>query len=963
MKPEQGIDAKDDGTPAASPVDYTALIESSDDPIWSVGLDFGILSVNRAAQRILKSGLGFEVPVAARPADLVTPPEAEIWNDFYTRTLAEGTLRVEHITPGGSSLEITFNRITVDGEILGVSGFGKEISGRKLIERSLVEAEKTYHDIFDGALEGMFQTSREGRILTANNAALRMLGYDSVDDVRRSVKSLGHDLWVDPKEREKYLDEVDRRGCVRGLECRFKRRDGTLLWASFSARKVESDGQRPEYLEGFLQDITARKRTEKLLLDSEERYRATFEQAAVGILHTSFEGRIVRCNERFGQIVGYTPKELVGMTFAELTAPQDRARSLEAMQQQVTGAAGVANFEKRYIRKDGSYTWVALTTSVQRDGHGNALHFIAVAEDINARRQAEEKLADAQQALRASEERYRTTFQMSLDAININRLNDGIFIECNKAFLDITGYARNEVIGRTSRELNIWADSNERLRLIDSLNRKSICRNLEVQFRKKTGEAFWGLISASLIELDGFPCILSVTRDISDAKAAAEEIRNLAFYDPLTRLPNRRLLLEHLRQAIAIASRSGSKRALLFIDLDNFKTVNDTVGHYAGDLLLQAAASRMRGCIRESDTVARLGGDEFVVMLDDLGDRSAGAAAPARAVAEKILAALGEPYSLAGHECFCTSSIGITIFGGRKDSTGEILKQADIAMYQAKAAGRNRMRFFAPELQASVNARASLESELRRGIKGRQFVLWYQPLVCEDQMVGAEALIRWNHPGRGHLLPDYFIPLAEETGLIVSLGSWVLDAACAQLAKWAPRPETAHLSMAVNISVLQLRQPDFVDQVLGALDRAGAHPENLQLEMTESTLAHNIDEIIVKMRKLKSCGVRFSLDDFGVGYSSLAYLKRLPLDQLKIDRTFVRDLPGDATSRAIAQSVISLSRAMGISVIAEGVERHEQRLLLEKLGCHCFQGYLFSPPLPLDEFEQLSPGFIRASIA
>ena len=311
-----------------------------------------------------------------------------------------------------------------------------------------------------------------------------------------------------------------------------------------------------------------------------------------------------------------------------------------------------------------------------------------------------------------------------------------------------------------------------------------------------------------------------------------------------------------------------------------------------------------------------------------------------------------------GHECLCTASIGITIFGDKTDNSSEILKQADIAMYQAKAAGRNTMRFFAPELQATVNARAALENGLRQGIKADQFVLWYQPLIYEDLIVGAEALLRWNHPRRGHLLPGEFIPLAEETGHIVSLGNWVLQSACAQLAKWACGKETAHFSVAVNISALQFRQPDFVDQVLTALDRSGANPENLQLELTESMLAHSIEEVIAKMMELKARGLRFSLDDFGTGYSSLSYLKRLPLDLLKIDRTFVRDLLEDATSRAIAQTVISLSRAMNVAVIAEGVETNEQRIVLEELGCHSFQGYLFSRPLPVEEFQLLLPGFV-----
>jgi diguanylate cyclase (GGDEF)-like protein/PAS domain S-box-containing protein len=959
-QPEPGIRQAGEGGATDACRNLTAVIEGADDPIWSVGLDFGILSMNRAAQRSMKSSMGLEAPLGARPIDLVSPAEAVTWNKFYQRALTEGTLRVEHKTPAGVELEITFNQIVVNGRVVGISGFGKEIGRRKAIERALVEAERKYHSIFDGALEGMFQTTWEGELLTANPAAIRMLGYESMEDALGTIKYLGQDLWVDSAARQKYLEEVDKSGLVRGLECRFKRKDGTPLWVSFSARKVEGDSLRPGYLEGFIEDITARKQIEQRLLDGEERYRATFEQAAVGIVHCSFEGKILRCNQRFGEILGYSPKDIRWMTADQLTPPQDKDMVRTSMERQLSGA-GPPQLETRCIRKDGSLTWVSLTASIQRDAQGNPQHFIAVFEDINARKQAEEQLANAQIALRASEERYRTTFQMSLDAININRLSDGLYIECNSAFLKATGYARDEVIGRTSLELNIWAETSDRQTVVERVSRGSVCRNLEVQFTKKNGDLFWGLISASLIKLDGTACILSVTRDISDAKAAAEEIRSLAFYDPLTHLPNRRLLLERLRLATAIGSRSERTWAILFVDLDDFKTVNDTAGHHTGDLLLQAAASRMSACVREGDTVARLGGDEFVVMLGNLKGTAKDAATKARGVAEKILTALAEPYQLAGHECHCTASVGITLFGGQKESTSEILKQADIAMYQAKAAGRNTMRFFAPELQSAVNAKASLEKELRQGLREGQFALWYQPQVRDDQVVGVEALIRWNHPCRGHLMPDTFIPLAEETGLIVSLGNWVLDSACAQLAQWARDEETAHLSLAVNISVLQLRQPDFVEQVLGALERTGAHAGKLQLEITESMLAHNIDEIIAKMKELRGWGLRFSLDDFGVEYSSLAYLKRLPLDQLKIDRMFVRDILEDATSRAIARSVVSFSRAMGVQVIAEGVETLEQRHLLEEMGCRTFQGYLFSRPLPLDRLHAFLPGFARAS--
>jgi diguanylate cyclase (GGDEF)-like protein len=441
--------------------------------------------------------------------------------------------------------------------------------------------------------------------------------------------------------------------------------------------------------------------------------------------------------------------------------------------------------------------------------------------------------------------------------------------------------------------------------------------------------------------------------DLQMLVEAQRTIQNLAFYDPLTELPNRRMLLDRLRKTLAVSARSGRLRALLFVDLDKFKAINDSLGHQIGDLLLKEAARRLTASTRETDTVARLGGDEFVAILEDLSELPEEAAAHAERIAEKVLAVIAQPYLLDSHECLLTSSIGITIFGTEHLSTEEVLQQADIAMYQAKAAGGDTTRFFAPELQAAINARAALEEDMRRATRQEQFVLFYQPQVDRGIVIGAEALVRWNHPQRGIIFPDTFIPLAEETGLILPLGDWVLETACRQLAAWEKRPESAQLSIAVNISARQLRQPEFVEKVLSTLEQTGADPQHLELELTESMLVENIEEVIEKMTELKLRGVKFSLDDFGTGYSSLSYLRRLPLDRLKIDRAFVQDILADSCGGAIAQAIVSLSRAMGLPVMAEGVESEEQLEYLTSLGCHIYQGYLFSRPVPLEAFEKL----------
>ncbi len=447
-----------------------------------------------------------------------------------------------------------------------------------------------------------------------------------------------------------------------------------------------------------------------------------------------------------------------------------------------------------------------------------------------------------------------------------------------------------------------------------------------------------------------------------DTLAAAErermvteqEIRSLAFYDPLTHLPNRRLLLERLRHAMVGSSRTGRAGALLFIDLDNFKTLNDTLGHDMGDLLLQQVAGRLVHCIREGDTVARLGGDEFVVMLEGLSSELREAASQAEIVGRKIVASLNAAYDLAGKRHQSTSSIGVTLFEDHRHTIDELMKRADLAMYNAKTSGRNTLRFFDPQMQTVVSERAALESDLREGLQLGQFVLYYQSQRdVNHRITGAEVLLRWVHPERGMVAPNDFIPLTEDTGLIIPIGQWVLEQACAQLALWGKHELSSHLSVAVNISVRQFRQTDFVEQVLGALAESGADARRLKLELTESLLMDDVEEIVGKMTALKRHGVGFSLDDFGTGYSSLSYLKRLPLDQLKIDRSFVRDVTVDANDAAIASTIVALAQHMGLDVIAEGVETTAQADFLVSIGCCAFQGFLYGQPVPVGQFEQL----------
>jgi diguanylate cyclase (GGDEF)-like protein/PAS domain S-box-containing protein len=532
----------------------------------------------------------------------------------------------------------------------------------------------------------------------------------------------------------------------------------------------------------------------------------------------------------------------------------------------------------------------------------------------------------------------------------------GVIMQVNQAFCRITGYAPDEVMGRTPSLLSSGKHDAEFYRAMWAAIETHGRWSGEVWNRRKNGEVYPEHLTITAVKDDAGQVthyVASLT-DITLSKAASDEIKNLAFYDPLTRLPNRRLLLERLRQALAASTTHDRYGALILLDLDDFKILNETLGHNTGDLLLQQVGSRLQSCLRQGDTVARLGGDEFVVLLEGLSANSLDAAAQAEALCHKLRHTLERAYVLGPHQCRSTASLGATLFhAGDPSHPDEVLVQADIAMYQAKNAGRDGMRFFDQSMQDRISARAALENALRMAIHHREFELHYQVQVdMEGQPTGAEALVRWAKPDGSMVSPASFIPLAEETGLILPLGEWVLEQACAQLAAWKSTPGMERLALAVNVSAAQFHQIGFGEQVRHAVRQHGIDPALLKLELTEGLLLANIEDTIASMHALREIGVRFSLDDFGTGYSSLQYLKRLPLDQLKIDQSFVRDLANDTSDQAIVLTIIAMARSLSLDVIAEGVESEAQRALLAQLGCHQYQGYLFSRPIPSQQFAQ-----------
>ena len=682
--------------------------------------------------------------------------------------------------------------------------------------------------------------------------------------------------------------------------------------------------------------------------------RVILDNVHVGVVFA--KDRIIEvANRHAEEIFGYAPGGLHGKLTSVIYLSEEQHASVSKR-----AYAAIASVEGRYEeelllkQQDGQTFWARM--------HGCALDPAApqaasiwVFEDITERRRIANQLRLA-----------ATVFENTADGVVITDTEQRI-VTVNRSFELITGYSEEETIGQRISMLSSGRQSSDFYATL-WLNLNKYHRwHGEIWNRRKNGEVYpEELTITAVFDTTGIlDHYVGVFSDITFRKAAEEEIKYLAFYDLLTRLPNRRLMVDRLEQTLTSNRRNRRTGALMMIDLDNFKTLNDTLGHDVGDQLLVAVATRLQNCVRQVDTVARMGGDEFVVILEDL-DPGGLAAMHAESVARKILGQLSTPFeldvmqngvALTQHSHRCTSSIGITLFRDEPVTSDELLKRADTAMYQSKAAGRNTLRFFDQDMQTALSSRASLEIELRQAIDAHQFLLHYQPQVdSSNRIIGCEALLRWLHPERGLVSPAEFIPLAEDTGLILPIGKWVLEDTCIVLAAWEKRPELAHLTIAVNVSARQFRSETFVEQVIDALEDSGANPCRLKLELTESLLVDDVDSLISKMSALKSRGVSFSLDDFGTGYSSLSYLKRLPIDQLKIDQSFVRDVLTDSNDASIAQTIVTLGQSLGLSVIAEGVETEAQRDFLARHECFAYQGYLFSHPLPLTDFESFAQG-------
>ncbi|QMV61352.1 PAS domain S-box protein [Pseudomonas berkeleyensis] len=823
-----------------------------------------------------------------------------------------------------------------------------DTSARKRAENALRFSEEKFAKAFMHTPDAVSITERAtGRFIEVNPSFEQQFGWSCAEAVGRTSLELG--IWAAPEDRQRMLEAL-RTGHLNNLEVRLLSRDGKASINLLFGGEIELDGKTCLVL--TVRNITEQRTQELALQESKQRLKLALESADLGTWDWHIPTRRLFASARASQLQGLEPVPFESdfLAFFRQVPMEDRQSLRQSYLRLVEQGKTHYQVTYRVQQGKGDLRFLESTAKLQLDAAGQPLRMVGTLVDISER-------VEREQRLKGSEEKFAKAFHSSPDAITITERDTGRYIEVNEGFTRITGYQAWEVVGRTVHELNIWAYPEERTQMIEHLLQHGQVLRMEMHGQHREGEVRLVDVSVQPIELNGVPCLLLTARDISELKQAQAQVQHLAYHDALTNLPNRALLMDRLTQQISLLKRHELRGALLFLDLDHFKHINDSLGHPVGDSVLRLVTARLEASVRLEDTVARLGGDEFVVLLSGLEGKRSEVTRHVRQVADKLRQLLAEPMLLDGHRLQVTPSIGVALIPDHGNTPADLLKRADIALYRAKDSGRNAIQLFRTTMQDAASARLRLENDLRLALARGEFELHFQPQVDarDGQVVGAEALLRWQHPQLGAQSPAQFIQVLEESGLIVEVGGWVLVEACHFCSRLMADGliDGERFSLCVNISPRQFRQHDFVDRVASSLRNSQLPNAMLKLEITEGIVIQNIDDTVGKMLRLKKHGVSFAMDDFGTGYSSLTYLKRLPVDMLKIDQSFVRDATCDPNDAEIIRAIVAMARSLGLALIAEGVEQQDQLDFLQAQGCHLYQGYLFSRPLPQEAFREL----------
>ncbi|OHD71936.1 MAG: hypothetical protein A2W19_02075 [Spirochaetes bacterium RBG_16_49_21] len=838
------------------------------------------------------------------------------------------------------------------GKPIGFRGMTRDITERKQMEKAVRQSEEIYRTIIEKIEDGYFEVDLAGNFIFFNDPLCKIHGYP-----REELMGMNNQQYTDEEDAKKIFEvfnKIYRTGeSGKIFDYELIRKDGSKRQVEVSASLKKDSSGNPTGFRGITRDVTERKRMEDILQQSEEKYRTILGSIEEGYYEEDLAGNFTFFNDSMCRIYGYPRDELMGLNYKRYTDEATAERLFQVFNEIYRTGEPSRGYTYELIRKDGTQKYIEASASLRKDSSDKPVGFRGIVRDVTERKRMEE-------TIRQSEERYRTIIEKMEDGYFEVDLA-GSFTFVNDAECRNLGYSREELIGMNNRQ---YADKENAKKVFEAFNKiyktGEAVKIFDYEVIKKDGTLSYNELSASLIrDAKGKPIgFRGISRNITERKRAEEKIQYLATHDALTGLPNRMMFSQMLNHALQSARRYQRQFAVFFIDLDRFKVINDTLGHEAGDQLLQEIATRLKQTLRAADIVARMGGDEFVILIEEVSELS-----QVSTVAHRILSATLQPMIITGEECRVTASIGISIFPRDAGDEQSLMKNADMAMYFAKEEGKNNFQFYSKDIKPQSIERLSIEASLRLALERNELSLHYQAKLDfkTNAITGVEALLRWQNPYLGSVSPMHFIPVAEETGLIVPIGRWVLKTACAQNVAWRHRG-LPPVCMAVNLSLRQLTDDNLIEDIGTALNDSGLAPNLLELEITESMVMHNPARMIAVLAKIKELGVRLAVDDFGTGYSSLAQLKHFPIDTLKVDRSFIRNIPKDSEDKAITEAIIAMGKTLSLTVVAEGVETQEQMDFLRERSCDEMQGFYFSRPVTPDQFADLLRSHVPGAV-